>query len=184
MEYGLTFPQKNIWLVENYNKGTALNIIAGSVKINRGFDEEKCEVAINKVIEENVAMRTRIKEEKGKVMQYFAPYSYEKIEVVDLSSLSKKEILEYIDGLTFQSFFAKDKKLYNFKILRTGKNSGYIFMCIHHIISDAWSCSKIVKSLTETLETIGTRSENSEEKIVPEYTEYIEKEEEYKNSDK
>ena len=184
MEYGLTFPQKNIWLVENYNKGTALNIIAGSVKINRGFDEEKCEIAINKVIEENVAMRTRIKEEKGKVMQYFAPYSYEKIEVVDLSSLSKKEILEYIDGLTFQSFFAKDKKLYDFKILRTGKNSGYIFMCIHHIISDAWSCSKIVKSLTETLETIGTRSENSEEKIVPEYTEYIEKEEEYKNSDK
>lgn len=184
MEYGLTFPQKNIWLVENYNKGTALNVIAGSVKINRGFDEEKCEIAINKVIEENVAMRTRIKEEKGKVMQYFAPYSYEKIEVVDLSSLSKKEILEYIDGLTFQSFFAKDKKLYNFKILRTGKNSGYIFMCIHHIISDAWSCSKIVKSLTETLETIGTRSENSEEKIVPEYTEYIEKEEEYKNSDK
>lgn len=184
MEYELTFPQKNIWLVENYNKGTALNVIAGSVKINRGFNEEKCEIAINKVIEENVAMRTRIKEEKGKVMQYFAPYSYEKIEVVDLSSLSKKEILEYIDGLTFQSFFAKDKKLYNFKILRTGKNSGYIFMCIHHIISDAWSCSKIVKSLTETLETIGTRNENSEEKIVPEYTEYIEKEEEYKNSDK
>ena len=184
IEYELTFPQKNIWLVESYNKGTALNIIAGSVKINKGFNEEKCEVAINKVIEENVAMRTRIKEEKGKVMQYFAPYSYEKIEVVDLSSLSKKEILEYIDGLTFQSFFAKDKKLYNFKILKTGKNSGYIFMCIHHIISDAWSCSKIVKSLTETLETIGTRSENSEEKIVAEYTEYIEKEEEYKNSDK
>lgn len=150
------------------------------MEINNGFDEEKCEIAINKVIEENIAMRTRISENKGEAMQYFAPYNYEKIEIVDVSSLSKKEFLEYIDGLAFQSFFENDKKLYEFKILKKSEDKGYIFMRVHHIISDAWSCSKIVKSLVDTLE----ENEEKEKSLNPGYDEYIISEEDYQKSEK
>ena len=37
-KYELTFPQKNIWMVENFYDNQKINIISGSFCINEDFD--------------------------------------------------------------------------------------------------------------------------------------------------
>lgn len=176
--YNLTFPQENILFMERYNSGSAVNVISGLVNINKEFSVEKCNDAINSVIKKNDIMRARICENSGKFYQYIGEYEYEEFEVIDMSSMSKDEILEWIDGMVFQPLFSYDEKLYDFKILKYNLNSGSIFMKVNHIISDAWSCSKIGTQLVNVLEN------NLDDEEKPSYIEFINSENEYKNSEK
>ncbi len=176
--YNLTFPQENILFMERYNSGSAVNVISGLVNINKEFSVEKCNDAINSVIKKNDIMRARICENSGKFYQYIEKYEYEEFEVIDMSSMSKDEILEWIDGMVFQPLFSYDEKLYDFKILKYNLNSGSIFMKVNHIISDAWSCSKIGTQLVNVLEN------NLDDEEKPSYIEFINSENEYKNSEK
>ena len=57
--YGLTYPQKNIWLVEKFNGELPINSIVGTVEINRDFDSTLCIDAVNNVIKNNDALRIK-----------------------------------------------------------------------------------------------------------------------------
>lgn len=179
--YNLTFPQENILLMERYNKDSSVNVITGLINIDRDFDEKSCNRALNELIKANDALRTKVFEESGEFFQEFFEYKYEEFEVIDMSSNSKDEILEYIDDLASQSLFAYNKKLYDFKILKYSSDTGSIFMRSHHIISDAWSCSKIGNQLINYLEN---KAESLEENNIPSYIEFITAENEYKISEK
>lgn len=177
--YNLTFPQENILFMERYNNNSSVNVISGLVNIHRDFDIKVCNLAINEVIKTNDIMRARVFEESGKFCQYIEEYEEKEFEIVNMSSMSKSEILEYIDGMASQPLFSYNKQLYEFKILKYSDKSGSIFMRINHIISDAWSCSKIGTQLINILEN---KSEISDNK--PSYIEFINSENEYKLSEK
>ena len=46
-KYELTFPEKNIWLVENFYDSKLINIISGSLIIKKDFDISKAEETVN-----------------------------------------------------------------------------------------------------------------------------------------
>ncbi len=181
-KYRLTYPQQNIWYVEKFNKNLPLNVIAGTVEINYNFDVKICNEAINYVIKNNDSMRVKITNDEI-VEQYVNDYKYKNFEVVKLKSYSNKQKLEYINNCVLVPLLFDRNELYDFKILDYGNGKGAIFMKIHHIISDAWSCSKIGTYLIDYIEKI-SNNENFEEKQFPSYIEYIKKEEEYTKSEK
>ncbi|MDD2627298.1 MAG: hypothetical protein PHR25_02885 [Clostridia bacterium] len=52
-KYDLTFPQKNIYLIEKFFEKTSINNIVGVFEILEGFNEEICNKVINKMVELN-----------------------------------------------------------------------------------------------------------------------------------
>ena len=96
-------------------------------------------------------MRTRLKEEETEVYQYFDKFTFEDVEIIDMSNMQQEEIKKTISNLATKNIFGYETKLYEFKIFKYSSNSGSIFMRIHHIISDAWSCSKIGTQLISYL---------------------------------
>ncbi len=183
-KYDLTSPQRNIWLMENFNENTPINVITGLVNIKNGFNASLCDGAINNVIKNNDIMRARVIKEGSETFQTILDYEYEKIEIVDMTSYSEKEIAEYIDSHALQSLNLYNEKLYDFKILKYNENQGSIFMRIHHIIADAWSCSKIGTQLIQYMENTDGSNNEEIEKSKPSYIEYINSEKEYENSEK
>lgn len=181
--FELTYPQKNIWLVEKYNGNTPINSIVGTIEIKDKFDENICKEAINYVIKSNDAMRFNIKEENESVFQYVTEFKENEFTVMDLSGYSSKKIDELKLKLAKEPLDILNNKLFEFYILRYSKNSGAILMKIHHIISDAWSCSKIGTSIIEYIESKLNKTEFVTE-IKPSYVEYIKSEKEYESSDK
>ena len=179
-KYILTFPQQNIWLMEKYNEGTAINSITGLINISKDFNSELCEKAINYVLKNNDVMRTRIIENSGLPLQYFEEYKYNNIEIVDMTSYSQEEISEYIDAFALHSLFFDSNQFYEFKILKYKNNKGGILLKIHHIISDAWSCSKLAMQLIDYIESNGNISEDNKNS----YVDFINSQEEYLKSDK
>ncbi len=182
-KYELTYPQKNIWLVEKLNENTAINAITGIINIKENFDANICNLVINQVIKENDALRIRIKNNIGKVSQNVSDYMVEDFEIVDMSSKIKSNIDVYLDEYARQSLSTKNENLYEFKILKYSHNQGAILMKIHHIISDAWSCSLIGTKLISLYDNY-IEKQKSDEKLPPSYIDYIKSEQEYINSEK
>ena len=181
--YGLTYPQKNIWLVEKFNGELPINSIVGTVEINRDFDSTLCIDAVNNVIKNNDALRIKFDFNKETLEQYVTEYKYKKFEVVDMSMYSQEKIEKYIIDFALQPLFFGKNCLFDFRILDYGHNKGAILMKIHHIICDAWSCSKIGSQLVDFIEKKSNNEEVSDE-LKPSYFEFVNSEKEYEASDK
>ncbi|MDD3303554.1 MAG: amino acid adenylation domain-containing protein [Clostridia bacterium] len=181
--YNLTYPQKNIWLMEKFHNNLPINSIVGTVEINKDFDEKKCNEAINSVIKNNDAMRLYVSKNESDVGQYLTQFNYNNYEVVDMSLFSEDEKQRNINDYVLRPLFLENSGLYDFKILNYGNNKGAILMKVHHIISDAWSCSRIGTQLIEFMES-ESNQENSTDELKPSYLEFIESEKEYENSEK
>ncbi len=182
-KYNLTYPQKNIWMVEKYSGTSPINSIVGTIEIKDKFDDKMCIDAINYIIKTNDAMRFCISENNGKVEQYVKKYEWKNIKVYDLSSYTFEGINSFKEELARIPLDISKNELFEFYLLRYSKNSGAIFMKIHHIISDAWSCSKIG---TDIVNFLNSKINNKEfiEESRPSYIEYINSEREYETSEK
>lgn len=182
-KYGLTYPQKNIWLTEKFNDNNAVNNIVCSVEINEKFDEKLCNEAINYTILKNDALRFKIIEENADAYQVVEPFEKSTFKVVDFSNKSKSEVTKYKEKFAKEAIDPKEK-LCKFEILKYSQNSGAIIMKTHHLISDAWSCSKIGSMLIEYIDKKSKNEEIDDTTPSPSYIEYIKSEEEYTSSEK
>lgn len=182
-KYNLTYPQKNIWLVEKYSGTSPINSIVGTIEIKDKFDEKMCIDAINYIIKSNDAMRFCINENNENVEQYVKEYEWKNIKVHDLSSYTLEEVNNFKEKLAKMPLDISKNELFEFCLLRYSKNSGAIFMRVHHIISDAWSCSKIGTDIVNFLSAKLNNEEFIEENR-PSYIEYINSEKEYESSEK
>ena len=77
-QFNLTFPQKNIYMVDMLNSDTALNTIAGVFKIDKNFSSNICISIIRELSRANDAMRTKIID-GDEPKQYFESYTSPKL---------------------------------------------------------------------------------------------------------
>ena len=181
-KYELTFPQKNIWLVENFYESKLINIISGSLVIKKDFDISKAEQTVNKFVEINEGMRLRICIEDSVPKQYvssFVPFEADKINVEgkteeEIDNIKQEYISKPIDTI--------DRPLFSYLLIDRGQGVGEIFLKAHHLICDGWSGSKMVTGLAKIYDAI--LEGNTEFEMYPSYLEYIAKENEYKSSEK
>ena len=173
----LSFPQKNIWLVEKFNEGTNINSIVGTIEIKYGFDTKKCNEAINEVIKNNDALRLKFVEEFGNVFQILEDYEPYDAEFVDFSDSNDLDIASKKREIALIPLDIFNNETYKFYILKYTKDSGAILMKIHHLVCDAWSCSNIGTDIASFLE-------NGECEKRVSYKEFLNSEDEYVNSEK
>ncbi|MBR1883572.1 MAG: hypothetical protein IJ809_01270 [Clostridia bacterium] len=177
----LTFPQKNIYMVELINGDNALNTIAGVLKINDSFDSEICKKIINEVIKQNDATRINIIEGEN-ISQVVNEYKYVYVQEIDMKSKSEEEVNKLLDDLTKEKIDIYSNSLITFYVISTHDKSGMIYLKMHHIIGDAWTLMQITNQLTEMYEKILNGEDISFE--VPSYLEFIDSEIEYEKSEK
>lgn len=179
--YNLTSPQQNIWTVEQLNPNTNINNVFGTFLVHQNWDIDILQKAINKIIENNDALRIRIVEKNSKPMQYFSNYEYENLPVYFLDSDDSEQINSIINTIGLENMNLINSKLYDLRIIST-PSSTYVCLKMHHMIADGWSMGQIfienIKKYYNELE------ENRVVNTTSSYLDYIEKNEEYKNSEK
>ena len=181
-KFNLTFPEENIWLVENFYNLQKINIISGSLIIKKDFDFELAEKAVNKYVELNDGMRIKVTVEDSIPMQYVADFKEFKADRVSAIGKTEEEINKIKDEYISTEFDVIDKPLFSYLLIDRGEGKGEIFLKAHHLICDGWSGSKMVMDLAAIYDKILANDNNFEE--YPSYIDYIKKENEYKNSEK
>jgi len=181
-KYDLTFPQKNIWMVENFYEAQEINIISGSFVIKKDFDIGLAEQMVNKFVELNEGMRLRIEVENNIPKQYVVPFMHFEADKVDIQDMSEDEIEELKDNYISKPIDMTDGPLFSYLLLNRGNGLGEVFVKVHHIIGDAWTIAKMGSAFSEIYEKLLNDEEYTE--TFPSYIDFIEAEQEYLNSEK
>ena len=178
--YNLTNPQKSIWVTEKFYQGTAINTISGYIHITTQVNFDVLKDAIHEIIKTNDAMRLKVKEKDSSCVQYVDEYKSFNIDMIELSS---KEEIEKI-ALKFANipFALENQFLFKFLLFRLPNGSGGFFINVHHLIGDSWSLGLIAKEVVRIYSELLAGTYESQAR--PSYLNYIEAENNYKNSDK
>jgi amino acid adenylation domain-containing protein/thioester reductase-like protein len=148
--YPLSNAQKSIWLIEKFHPDTTFVNIPFIIKINECVDFSSLNKAINLVIKDNDAMRTRIVENGKEPQQYFLEYSEQQFELLDFSYANGPDALRrWEQKRSLERFELLDADLYDFVMIKISDHEGAFFGKVHHIAADAWSLTNLVSQVLQ-----------------------------------
>lgn len=177
--YGLTNPQKAIWLTEQVYQRIPISNVCGIMRINEVISFDLLEKSLNNVIKNHEGIRLRIKlSDEGVPIQYIKEYHCFNIPVVPSN---KEEIDHYIDTVASKPFNIIENDLFHFELFRFSDDTGGIIALFHHLISDAWSMDLLTSLVADEYYRL---KNNLQENVSSSYVEYILQEKKYIASDR
>lgn len=177
--YSLTNPQKNIWNTELFFSNSNLNNICGCVLIEHKIDTKALEKAIQLYVEKNDALRLQIHVMDGKPYQYLENYVPFSIDIVSLKN--KQEIDTFNKEIGKKPFNLIDSALFSFTIFQLPDGFGGFNFTLHHLISDAWGMSLIIRDVIRLYDGM-IHNQPIDYPSCPSYLEYIDSQEDYLTS--
>ncbi len=178
----LTLPQKAIFSMEQFYPNTSMNTISGRVLIHDKVDFSLLKKAIQIFVKNTSNIRYQLHIEKEDTKQYEEKYHPFLIDHFKLNKQNEQEIRENISKKVFPLY---DSPLYYFATFENTDLTGGFFVCVHHIIADAWAMSILINSIIsiyshllskEEIKLDGTNSFS--------YTDFINRENNYIQSPK
>ena len=180
--YKLTKSQENIYLREQAYPKTSINVVSFTSVIDTQVDIDVCKKVLNKIIEYNDILRTRIIKNESGIFQTIENYSFVDIPVVVCSKdATKEDVYEKINKNTSVPFNPfENNTLYQFTIYKLFNNHIIINYKLHHIIADGWSTKVIFKQFNTFYYFL--THDICIPNDLPSYIDYIETEKEYLSS--
>lgn len=142
--YDLTCPQKAILNMEQFYPNTSLNNISGIVTIRTKVDFSLLRKAIHMFVKNTNNIRYQFHIEQDVVKQYEKEYENFYIKHFEINSQNKEEIYSTISKKCFPLY---DSPLYYFATFQNEDLTGGFFICVHHLIADAWAMSILINSV-------------------------------------
>lgn len=130
--YGLTNPQKPIWLTEQYFTGTAVNTICGYTFITDVVHFDILKKAIYEMVKSNDGMRLKIEIKNNVPSQYVSEFEPFYIPTVELAS--KEELEQKSLEVANTSLFQVNETLFQFILFKLPDGSGGFIISVHHLI--------------------------------------------------
>ena len=162
----LTKPQRLIYDMEKFSGG-AISVICGSMLVCGEKDISEIKRAVNEIYRLNDALRIRISEDNGEVMQTVSEYTEQDIPVLCFES--KAELDRYAERYAKVAVHLYGKLCEINIVILPGQYG--LLVKMHHIVGDAW-----------TLALMGTQFNalvNGDDVQAYSYTEYVESEKTY-----
>ena len=147
--FELTTPQKSIWMMEQFYKGTNINNICATLTINMDVDIQKLNKAINVFVQRNKSFGLNFKVVDGELKQYFTPIGEIQFDCVSLKD--EKAVKQLAKETAEEIFDIEVNRLFKFKLYKLENNYGGFVVMTHHIISDAATMSIIAKEIIATI---------------------------------
>jgi fengycin family lipopeptide synthetase A len=182
--YDLSQPQKSIWYLEKKHPNTSMNSICATLRLKGQIDYDLLAEAVQRVIEKNDAIRTRIVEYQGEASQYFAPYEEKEIDVFDFrAGEGMANLFAWDEAQNKIPIQIIDSDLYYFALIKISDNEGAIYSKMHHLMSDAWTMN-LVGNMIMLYYTALKNGEEVDHSPNPSFAEHLLSEQKYEQSDR
>ena len=143
--FDLTCPQQSIMNMEQFYPNTSMNTISGIVTIHDKVDFSLLKKAIHLFVKSTDNIRYQFCMEQNSIKQYEKEYENFYIKHYNINSENRDEIYDNISKTCFPLY---DSPLYYFATFENEEDlTGGFFICVHHIISDAWTMGMLVSSV-------------------------------------
>ena len=176
IKYKLSNSQKLLLFFQLLNRKKSDGNVCGAITIHSKIDTEKLEKAINKFVENNDGIRTRICFTGFGFKQYFAKYEPFKVEVLEVEN--EKDVKKIEDKINHEVFSMINEKLFKIKIFKFKDGTGGLIGCMHHIICDSWTIGLTIN------EILGYYFDENAKFDTYSYSQYVESEAKYLKSNR
>ncbi|MEH2390266.1 MAG: amino acid adenylation domain-containing protein [Nostoc sp.] len=148
----LSYAQQRLWFLDQLEGLSPTYNIIKAFQVEGAITIPVFERCLNELIKRHEILRTSFKSVDGQVSQAIAPALQLYVSQADLRSLPSEEqqaeVKRLIGEISVAPYDLSQSPLLKVKFLWLQENSGILLIGMHHIISDGWSLSVLIKELT------------------------------------
>ncbi|MBW9076289.1 condensation domain-containing protein, partial [Agrobacterium deltaense] len=150
-EIALSFSQNRLWVLEQLEALGAAYNIAAAVRMDGNLDVVALERAFAELVRRHEVLRTRFVTRDGQVFQSIDEAAPFRLALMDLSSLDPAQRADTIrraeQDEAAHRFDLAQGPLIRATLLRLSAQEHIILVTMHHIVSDGWSMSIVIREI-------------------------------------
>jgi amino acid adenylation domain-containing protein len=175
VEVPLSFAQQRLWFLEQLQPGNPVYHLPTAVRVTGPLDVTALEKALTGIVQRHEILRTTFTVDDNP-QQIIAPFAQPSVRVVDLNDLSVEvrdaEMRRRIHEEAAVPFNLSEGPLLRTLLLRLGEHEHVIVLTLHHIISDGWSSTVLVREFCEFYEAIVANRTPALKELPLQYADY------------
>ncbi|WP_304511256.1 non-ribosomal peptide synthetase [Desulfopila sp. IMCC35008] len=150
--FPLALSQQRLWLLAKLDSQSSVYNVPCHLRLHGSLDHEALRGALDAIISRHETLRTRFPVEDGEPVQIIEPPSGLDLPLVDLGGLSieekEEEVLRRVKIEGQQTFNVGTGPLLRAFLLRCSDTDHVLLLTMHHLISDGWSMSILLRELS------------------------------------
>ena len=148
----LSFAQQRLWLLDQFEPGSAVYNIPTAFQISGTLDVAILQKSLNEILKRHEALRTTFCAVDGEPVQLIMPTLSLIIQQTDLQelpeNLREKELQQLSAQEAQRPFDISKDPLLRAVLLRLEANNHVLLLTVHHIVSDGWSMGVFFRELS------------------------------------
>ncbi|OAB58112.1 hypothetical protein AY600_04785 [Phormidium willei BDU 130791] len=161
----LSFAQERLWVLDRLNPGDCSYLIATAIDMQGLVQVEALQRSLDTLIVRHESLRTTFVMVDGHPRQEIAPQLTVPIITEDLRHLSPEKQAQWVqqrqDELVQHPFDLETGPLLRVRLLRLEDERSQLLVCLHHIITDAWSLGILIREMTHCYEAFARQESPS-----------------------
>ena len=147
----LSFAQQRLWFLDQLQPNSSFYNIPAAVKLNGELNVEALGQSISEIVRRHESLRTSFNMFDGQPVQVILPAEPTSLVVTDLSHLleaeREKEVMKIATEQGLEPFDLEVGPLLRVGLLRLGDEEHVLVLVMHHIVTDGWSISILLREL-------------------------------------
>ena len=145
-----SFAQQRLWLAEQLQQGRTAYNISGLLCLRGALDVGALRKSLNEVVRRHEILRTTFRTINNELVQIVSPAANVLLPLDDLrNEFEPRECaIAMANELARQSFDLESGPLLRTNLFRTAEDEHFLFLTIHHIVSDGWSLRLLVQEVS------------------------------------
>ncbi|RKR87004.1 amino acid adenylation domain-containing protein [Micromonospora pisi] len=145
--YPVSSGQQRLWFLDRFQPGDPVYNIPVAFRLRGPLDVEALRAALELIVRRHGALRTSFADSGGEPVQVVRPTADPVLEVTDLSGGTAEEAARLVWQEARRPFDLAHGPLFRTRLVRTADDDHHLSLCLHHIVSDAWSLGVLFTEL-------------------------------------
>ena len=172
----LSYGQQRLWFLDQLEPGTAAYNIPFSVQLTGALDIQALERALNEIVQRHEVLRTSFELRPEGAVQIVHPGWQGALQSIDLTEIQGDFQKIMLRDLAAQEaaapFDLRSGPLLRARLLRLNDNQHVLLLTLHHIVSDGWSISILVREMQQIYRTFAAGASSPLPSLRVQYADY------------
>ncbi|HEX2569781.1 MAG TPA: non-ribosomal peptide synthase/polyketide synthase [Polyangia bacterium] len=150
-ELPLSFAQQRLWFLDQFEPGNPFYNVPAAVRLTGRLDVPALARSLAEVVRRHEALRTHFELRDGEPVQVIAPHVDLRLDPIDLTTLPAERrearARELAREEALRPFDLGRGPLLRAALLGLGAEEHVLLITLHHIVSDGWSMTVLVREL-------------------------------------
>ena len=169
----LSYSQERLYFIDRM-EGSVQYHVPAILQLTGKLNTEALVYALKSIVDRHEVLRSVLREEKGVGYQVINDNSKWELQFEDGSALRKNEdeLREFIKQLVDEPFDLSEDYMLRAHLIKLSEDDHILVVILHHIASDGWSISIIVRELVELYESYEEKREANIPELPLQYADY------------